>query len=85
MALVHVQVHDVEKNVERLTLSTSNVHTQESKGQLLLLPGVCINNCALQFIHVGDTDVTHGTTCKSDGGLATTAEHKLEGDSYCMF
>ena len=31
-ASVSVQVHDVEKNVERLNLSASNV--QESKGQL---------------------------------------------------
>ena len=36
-ASVSVQVHDVEKNVERLSLTTSNIHTQESKGQLLLL------------------------------------------------
>ena len=82
------QVHDVEKQIERLTLSTSNVHvhTQKSKGQLLLFYyyfNVSINNCSLDFIHVGDTDTTHAT--KSDGELATTAEHKLEGDSHCTF
>ena len=41
-----------------------------------------INNCSFDFIHVDDTDMTHAT--KSDGELATTAEHKLEGDSYCI-
>ena len=50
VASENVQGRDVEKQIERLTPSTSNVHAQESKGQYLLFYyHITENFCGVQF------------------------------------